>query len=279
MITIELKDSIYTDYSGYKRLIDFYHEANKYKNQTIHICIAKLDWIDANLSALLDAILYKLSKENQLCFTIDFEKAKTKFDVLLRNGFVKTNSPIIDSQRSTLPNMHFEIADSNTYIKYLEQWLLHHRGFPEKYAALKDSLIEHLIEVFCNSHYHAGSDYPFFVSGQFFPRQKCLIFTMVDLGEGFLPKISQVEPTIQNSVEAIQWAIKKGNSTKQKMEQIPGGLGISGLLKYCSEANGGIQIVTGDGFWNSEDSTSIFAKGRKINKPFVGTTVNLFFRS
>jgi hypothetical protein len=278
MITIELNNIINTGYSGYSKLIKFYHEANKYKNQEILICIKNLEWIDANLSALLDAILHKLAHENQLTFTIDSELAQQKFDVLLRNGFFKAPKSSVDIKKTTLPNAQFSVVDKTSYIRYLEDSLMKHRGFPEKLSHLKESIIDQLIEIFCNSHHHSGSEYPFFVSGQYFPKQKCLIFTMVDLGNGFLPKIMQVEPKIKDSLAAIHWAIE-GNSTKLKMEEIPGGLGLKGLLQYCSESNGGVQIVSGDGFWDSRDKGSMFSDGRTIENQFVGTTVNLFFKA
>lgn len=278
MIIIKLIDKIYTDLSGYNRLINFYHEAKNYHDDVIHICIKELSWMDANFSALLDAILHKLHKENRLTFTIDFELASSRFNVLLRNGFLKSETPVLDVQNSTLPNMNFSIDDQNPYIKYLEERLLKHRAFPNKYHSEADSMIDQLIEIFCNSHHHSGTKYPFFVSGQYFPKGDCLIFTMVDLGEGFLPRISKTDLSVQDSLQAIQWALKKGNSTKLTADQTPGGLGIASLLKYCSDRNGGIQIITGDGYWNSEDSGTIFPNGRKVNRPFVGTTVNLFLR-
>jgi hypothetical protein len=276
--TIKLADQIRTNFSGYKKLVNFYHEASLFSSQEIHICIEDLEWIDANLSALLDAILHKLSSEQNLAFTIDIELAQEKFDVLLRNGFLRSTSASLDAQKSTLPNMHFDVTDKNAYIKYLEKWLIEHRGFPKKYNALKNSLIDQLIEVFCNSHYHSESRFPFFVSGQFFPSQKSLIFTMVDLGNGFLPKIAVSDPSVKDSLQAIQWALE-GKSTKLRQEQTPGGLGIQGLIKYCAENNGGAQIITGDGFWSSEDANTIFSNGRIVPQPFLGTTVNLFFRA
>jgi len=278
MPTIQLVANIYTDFSGYNRLINFYHEASIYYDDEVHICIKELSWIDANLSALLDAILHKLHQENRLTFTIDFDLANSKFNVLLRNGFLKSDIPVPDVQKTTLPNMNFSINDKNYYIQYLEDRLLKHRAFPQKYHSQADSIIDQLVEIFCNSHHHSGTQYPFFVSGQYFPKGDYLVFTMVDLGDGFLPRIAATEPTVLNSLQAIQWALKKGNSTKLKTDQTPGGLGISSLLEYCSERNGGIQIITSDGYWNSEDSGTIFPNGRKVNKPFVGTTVNLFLR-
>lgn len=278
MPTIKLTDRIQTDFSGYNKLTGFYHEASTYRDEQIHICIEDLKWMDANLSALLDAILYKLRNENHLTFTMDFDLAERKFDVLLRNGFLKQAEEVSDVQKSTLPNMHFNIQDKNPYMDYLNKWLINHRGFPRQYSSLQDSLVDQLIEVFGNSHHHSGSHYPFFVCGQFFPSQACLILSMVDLGEGFLPRINQVDRTIQNSRQAIQWALKKGNSTKYILDGTPGGLGLTGLLEYCNESNGGMQIISGDGFWSSEYE-GILANGRKIIKPFNGTMVNLFFRS
>lgn len=277
MITISIMDSIKTNAYGFVHLINFYKSAVKHRDTTIHICIKNLKWIDANLSALFAAILTKLQKEKNLIFTMDLELAEKKFDVLIRNGFLQADSPIEDKQRSTLPARVFELNEDKEYINYLNEFLLNHRGFPTKYSELRESLIDQLIEIFCNSHYHSECQYPFFVCGQYYPQQKSLNLTLVDIGNGFFPRINRAEPEIKTDLQAVQWAIK-GNSSKLKLEQVPGGLGLKGLINYCTERNGGVQIISGNAYWSTDDKNGFLPNGREIDNPLKGTTINLFFR-
>lgn len=278
MTVIKLADRVDTDFAGYKKLIRFYNECREYTNQTVHIDFYHLEWIDANLCALFEAIFYKLSKENNLQFATDLAFLESKFDVLFRNGFIQSDKKFDDVQHSTMPTVSFECGDKQ-FVSYVEKHLLEHRGMPEIHDELKEQIMEDLIEVFSNVHLHAQTVDPFFVSGQFYPKQRHLRFTMVDLGQGFLPKIEKAtNGEIANSLDAIKWALN-GNSSKVALENTPGGLGLSRILKYCEKHNGQLDIISGNGYWSSDyENTIAFKGGRELESPFVGTTINLSFK-
>lgn len=280
MITVTLKGRIDTSYYGYKKLTSFYQECADHTNDTIHMNLYDLEWIDGNMSAFFDAVLYKLHKENGLRFATDFEFVKKKFDVLLRNGFLDIGEKIEDDRKSTIPMKSFATSDKKGFIDYVEGELMEHRGMPALEAKVKEQIIQDLIEVFCNSHHHANTTDPFFVAGQYYPRLGELRFTMVDLGDGFLPRINKAtNGKINTSLDAINWAII-GNSSKRILEKTSGGLGLQNILKYCQETGGNLDIVTGDGYWSSGYTGTIFEGGRDMGPhAFVGTTLNLTFKS
>lgn len=279
MIVIQLTDVIDTSFSGYKKLINFYHDCSDYTNETISIDFYKLDWIDGNQSALLEAILYRLSKENRLTFSTDLDFLSRKFDVLFRNGFIYTGVAIEDDRKSTVPVKGFDCGDKNGFVHYISEKLMQHRGMPDLNPQVRSQIIDDLIEIFCNTHLHANTSDPFFVAGQYYPRIGELRFTMVDLGDGFLPRIKKAtQGSISSSIEAINWAIS-GNSSKLSLDQTSGGLGLKNINRYCNENNGVLDIVTGDGYWSSSYRNTIFPTGRKIERPFIGTTINLTFQS
>lgn len=280
MIVAQLTDVIDSSYSGYKKLVNFYHDCRDYTNETISIDFYKLDWIDGNQSALLEAILYKLSKENGLTFSADIDFLKRKFDVLFRNGFINTGEKIEDDRKSTVPMKSFNCSDKNGFIRYVEGELMQHRGMPALKNKVKDQIIEDIIEIFCNAHLHANTTDPFFVAGQYYPKMGELRFTMVDLGDGFLPRIQNAtHGRVTTSLEAINWAIS-GNSSKLALSHTSGGLGLKNIHKYCKENYGTLDIVTGDGYWSSSYQNTIFTGGRQIGiSPFVGTALNLTFQS
>ena len=278
MLVVALKDRIDTSFSGYKKLLEFYRTCRDHTNQMVHIDFYELEWIDANNSALFEAILYKLSKENGLMFSSDLEFLQAKFEVLFRNGFLKTGEKVEDHKRSTVPSKSFDCKDKNGVCKYITEELMNHRGMPNLDSKTKEMIEDDLIEIFCNASYHSNTTDPIFVSGQYYPGQSLLKFTMVDLGDGFLPKINDVtKGKVTTSLEAIKWALE-GNSSKLVKERTPGGLGISRINAYMTQNNGHLEIITGDGHWSSTYKGTIFEGGRTIEGlTLPGTTINLVF--
>src|SRR5690554_5689778 len=149
-VILHLSDNFYTDFSGIKKLFEFYNSASDYYNETIYIDFYHLNWFDANLSALFGSILAKLSKENNLKFSTDLKFLEEHFDVLFRNGFLRSVNSVSDEQQSTVSFKSFLPTDKDGFVNYIENDLLNHRGMPAFTEDEKDNIIESLIEVFCN---------------------------------------------------------------------------------------------------------------------------------
>ncbi len=272
---IAINGSLYTDFSGIKRLFEFYHKAKDYYNTTIYIDFYHLEWFDANLSAIFGSILSKLSTENNLVFSTDLNFLEDNFNVLFRNGFLNSENVVIDEQKSTISFKNFSPDDKIGFISYLENDLLIHRGMPTLSSDQKEKILDSLIEVFNNIQIHSMSESDFFVCGQYYPIKGVLIFTMVDLGVGFLPAINvKTKGTVNNSYDAILWALVKRNTTKTNS---PGGLGLSDLYAFLKESNGNLQIITGDTFW-SIDLEQTLLKKFSFPNPYVGSILNLVFK-
>lgn len=275
----KLTDNIETDYNGFKQLTSFYQFCRDYSNTTIHIDFYDLNWVDANLSSLFNAMLYKLNKEQNLTFAADMEFVRSRFDILFRNGFLTDGRAADDIQRSAVPNAQFAFDDKDGFCGYISQQLIKHRGMPWMSSQIEEQIQEDLLEIFCNSHHHANTKEPFFIAGQYYPKLKTLKLTMVDLGDGFLPRINiATQGEIKTDLDAILWTLS-GNSTKLYFDQTPGSLGLTSMYKYVQQNRGNLDIISGYGYWSSSfDNTLAFRGGRVIETPFVGTTINLFFR-
>ncbi|MFT3677970.1 MAG: hypothetical protein QM781_18915 [Chitinophagaceae bacterium] len=278
-IHFSLENRIDTNYSGYNQLTRLYHFCLGHPSKShFFIDFKSVDWFDGNLCALLYAIVYHLNKEHGHTFVTDAGIIKEKFDVLYRNGFLQSDEAIVDTRKSTVPIQFFNPSDKERFCQYVDNELLSHRGMPNLTDALKEQISEDLLEVFCNTHHHANTIEPFFVGGQFYPTKGYLKFTMVDLGDGFLPRINKAtQGRIATDLEAIQWALE-GNSTKKVLDNCPGGLGLKNMCRYCLQNQGVLQIASGTGFWSTEFENTIFEGGRLLPSKFLGTTINLFFR-
>lgn len=280
-MTFSLEDKIQTNYTGYNQLSRFYHFCLAQQTPSnFHLDFTNVEWFDGNLSALLLAMVYQLKKKFGHTVTTDAATIKQRFDVLFRNGFMNGGElPVYDDRESTIPIRAFKIDDSEGFCHYVDNELLTHRGMPESLTmGVKEKINEDLLEVFCNTHHHANTTDPFFVGGQYYPKQGFLKFTMVDLGDGFLPRINKATAgTIETHLDAVLWALA-GNSSKKILDNCPGGLGIKDMLKYCRKSGGVLQIISCDGFWSSDLENTIFEEGRVLPTAFIGTTINLFFK-
>jgi len=273
MAIIYLNGVFQTNFEGIKRLHQFFVEASQYRDTELYIDFTRLIFLDGNLCALLHSMLYRLSNNNNLIFATDFEYVNSKFDVLVRNGFIPMTGPGGDMKNSTIGLKQFDVKDVDGFVNYIQNDLLAHRGMKlsqEEYEKIFDCIIE----IFTNVDLHSKTIHPFFACGQYFPEKNVLKFTMVDIGNGFLPAIqAKTMGNISNSYDAIRWALEERNTTKIDS---PGGLGLPTLLDYFKTSTGNMQIITGNTYWSSEFDKSL-VKYQKFVNPCVGTMINLLF--
>lgn len=273
------QDKIFTDSVGVKQLLEFYNACVLYRDCIIHVKLDNLLWLDGNLCALLGALMFRLSTENNLKFGMDAEEVNKKCSVLFHNDFLKIEQNIdLYKKKTCIPFKGFYPKQKNEFTDYLEYELLSHNAMPKFSEEIKGKLIDDLIEVYGNIDKHAETELPFFVCGQHYPRQELVRFTICDLGVGFYKKIKESKPDLINSCgEAILWAVA-GNSTKT---DAPGGKGLKNLHEYVANNKGGMQIFSGDANWCSKTmQQNIMIKPNGITQfvnSFLGSAISLEF--
>ena len=271
-------DNVYTDSVGIKQLLAFYEDCKQYNNVNIQIKLDNLLWLDGNLCAFLGALVYRLKQENNLVFSIDAADVNKKCKVLFYNEFLPIDQNVKLYKGTCIPFKGFLPKQKDEFISYLENELLAHKAMPTFSNEIKEKLIDDLIEIYGNIDKHAETEQPFFVCGQFYPKQELIKFSLCDLGVGFYKKIKERKPeTTHDTGDAILWAIA-GNSTKTDAS---GGMGLKNLHQYFNETNGGIQIYTGDTNWCSKTMAQhivIRPKGITVlDKIFKGSLISLEF--
>ncbi|WP_324673049.1 hypothetical protein [Hymenobacter sp. GOD-10R] len=267
-VQVPLIGSINTNPNGYNKIIAFEQACRKYRNCYIELDLNHLSWFDANLSALFDAVLYRLQQELGLYFVVDIELVNKKFPILLRNGFLSSIRSLPDNAGTTVPVETFSTKDDEKFFDYLKNKLLSHPQLSLS-RPRKDKLLIHFLELFANIDTHARTSHPVFACGQFFPRLHKLHFTLVDLGVGYLAPIhSFTSGQVDTSSKAIAWALHDTNTTKSN--DVTGGLGLKQLHSYCHSNDGEMQIITGDAYWSNR------TKAQTVSH-FNGSIVNVLF--
>lgn len=271
--------NIYTNAYGVKQMLQFYYSCCEYRNCTIQIDVGSIEWIDGNMCAYLGALLYRLSHNNNLAFRMDARQVRTSCEILLHNDFLQVDQGfIVFKKKSPILYKSFSPKDVNGFMNYMENDLLNHTSMPVLKSEIKEKLLDDLGELFGNIDKHAETEQPFFVCGQYYPKQQVIRFSICDLGIGFFTNIhKQVPDKVSNAGNAILWALE-GNSTKP---DAPGGTGLIGLKRYMEDGNGHLQIFTHDYGWCSKTAAANNLKFPlgiiPLNNTYKGALINLEF--
>lgn len=277
--TLPLKE-VETNSIGVSELMKFYAFARQFRYKSVQLNLSAVNTVDANLSALILAIAHKLRAENKVNL---FVLLADHMNVFFRNGLMahlqgKGNAnPYEDNRHSTIPLNTFSVDDDAEFCQYLRRDFFGHRGLESLKSTTKVNLSTHYEEIFTNVGLHANTTSPVYSCGQYFPDKNVLKFTLVDVGDGFLKRIAQkTTGQVGTDNDAILWALRDLNTTKDIATYGPGGTGLKELKKYCAENNGSLHICSGSGYVN-------FLKDRSMEHtlpiPFKGSMVNLIFRN
>lgn len=271
------KGELKTDVVGFKKLMHLYHIVSQYRGSRLKLNFGQINFFDANMSAILLAMLQKLERDNDNKILIDFGQIDENCEILRRNGFVshmsKAAASVVDPRRSTVPLKTFQSNDADAFVTYIENDFLKHRGLDGQLTrATVNKIKDSYLEIFCNVDLHAETNRPLYTCGQYYPKKQEFKFTVVDVGVGFLKNINKKDNAITTYDDAIDWAVR-GNSTKKGTTQ--GGTGLSTILKYCKASKGEFHIVSGDCYWKFNGKE---IEKNNLIKYFCGTTVHLIFR-
>ncbi len=132
-------------------------------------------------------------------------------------------------------------------------------------------ITSYLSELFVNARTH-GKTHKIRCNGQKYNNGKILKFIIVDFGVTIPYNVSnhiinnKLNYFHNNDGEAIRWASKEGNTTKEKL----GGLGLNDLSQFIKKYNGRIKIISRNGYYelNPYRDKILF-----LNEKFNGTLI------
>lgn len=134
-----------------------------------------------------------------------------------------------------------------------------------------DILVSKIGEMFINAFDHAqASD---IVGGNYFKHQRRYCFTCYDNGIGLIDNVKNffqnIGQRIPSDIDALRWAMKKGNTTKMlDASGIPRGLGLTTLLNFAKANDGAVRICSGHALYIFNTSGEHYYE---LNHNFVGT--------
>lgn len=269
-IVIDIPD-IKSNFDGYNYLCSLYHRLKNCKDKYITFNFSKANFIEANLCALIGTIFEMLEENNNI---VSLENINHKIaNILRKNSFlIKYGYPTLNDRFDTsLKYERLNPQEETKFYGYIKDELFSKTDFPSLSNRLRSEITKNIFELYENARTHGKCNF-IHICGQFFPKapKKPLHFTIVDKGITIKENVCNFLAESLSGSETIQWAIVRGNSTKQEV----GGLGLGIIFEFIKLNKGKIHIVSADGYYefsNGQETT------KTLSNPFEGTLVNLTF--
>ncbi len=270
---IQLPENINSDYTGYLHLMQLHENLSNSHSHDVELNFSHVKWIEANLMAVIGAILSIHKKSKKI--TIEGLKPNHT-DLFSRNQFLSTefnHERRVDSNQTIIPYKKFSPLADQDFIRYIKEELLNKPDFPKHTQKLGDKIAESIFELYENARTHGRCEH-IYTCGQYYPNKtpKILDITIVDMGKTIKTNVNEYLKQGLSGVEAIEWALKNGNTTK--VDNIPGGLGLNIMFEFIQLNQGKVQIVSADGFWEYKKPQT---ETRICDHSFPGTIVNIEF--
>lgn len=274
MKIVYIPSKITSDVNGYELLLRLQNDLSHFIGEDIYISFKNVYWFEANLVAILGAIIEDLENRHNRVKIIDAEYFRLKNDILFRNGFFPqygiTSSSLFSSS-TQIPYMKFKEHEPQLYNDYIQSELLDNTDFPRHSEKLGGEIKRNIFELFENARTH-GKCKHIHTCGQFYPTRKKLHITIVDTGQTIVNNVKDFLKKDMQSSEYIDWAMETGNTTK--VGNIPGGLGLGLIFEFINLNKGKIQVVSSNGYWELREGK---INKHDLNFSFGGTIANLEF--
>ena len=266
-----------TDEEGFTLLAQLHHQT-AVKGRYV-LDFSDVHWIEANLCAVLGAIVQQNRKNGSTFKFANWEEKHFLKHTLKNNGFLnildernKLN-PNPKRKNSGIPFRSFDLKDEDAVEEYIYKYVLLSEQVPEMTDGAKKKIYRSIFEIYQNSVIHSGAK-EIFVCGQFYVNKKRMALTMVELGKTFKDNVCNYKEEHKDftACNCIEWAVESGNSTKGN--NTPGGLGIDLIRDFLVKNEGKLQICSSNGYWQEKKGVKFV---ESISSSFEGSIVNIEF--
>lgn len=228
-----------------------------------------VSWFSALMTAPLQVMLDQVRADGIAVHLQNEPSVKTR-DALCRNGFLcQFGLPSLrDSFHTNIRLVDLGSDVVGAGVVFLSKEVFKSQYFPSDMSVQQRRLLlTSFAEIFTNIKSHAETR---LVSacGQYFVKDQLLGVIVSDGGESIPAQVRRFLSKPMTDVEAIRWALKRGNTTRKDRM---GGDGLTNLRKFIASNGGSLTIASGHGYWRQEGDTE---RGQLLEHPFPGTSVS-----
>ncbi|QCT02711.1 ATPase, histidine kinase-, DNA gyrase B-, and HSP90-like domain protein [Paenibacillus algicola] len=177
---------------------------------------------------------------------------------------------------NSVPYREDRSESEQSYLRYLnDEWL--GRGWINISPALRNLIVGNVWEIYINSFDHGHSPVGLITCGQNYPSFLELKLTLVDFGEGIPNSVRNFMNNQDiDASDAMEWAFKRGNTTKIGEGLAPRGLGLDLLKSFVKMNKGELEIFSHEGYTYISEDKEIH---EKVNSFYGGTLVNITLKT
>jgi hypothetical protein len=207
--------------------------------------------IDTNLFSFLGLIINRITSLKRNNILEIYSKNSLKVDTIISNNYIEQLYYNYGTIRDNpaLQYYYFSLNEDefvNTYLN--EKFLYLNARFEKKIKKV-------LSEIIANVKMHA-SPKETAICGYFKENSNEIYLSICNMGLTIKQNIeNKTEYIFENDLEAIEWAMKKRNTTRTDT----GGLGLYLIRKYIKEIQGEISIISGKGSIIDKRDNSIYS--------------------
>lgn len=184
-------------------------------------------------------------------------------------AFESTRHRLTRPSRSTSVQLRLLNEFDGTYFMQIAHWLSGNSDVPLE--AAMDIVGVPLPEIINNVFDHSRSLIGCCVCAQAYPNERQLMFSITDLGVGFLSSLVGRYQHLTSDKDAIALAVQSGVSSKSTARNAGAGLYI--LTDWAKTYQGEVEIISGDGRWKQRPGGNQHASTLPFT--FPGTCINL----
>ncbi len=264
--------------ADFKRMFDIWSQVNDYF-EDVRFDFSHCGFLRPNAVAFLGG-LARLIESRFGTVVFDWNSLTDSWvkTTLRQNGFAGTfGDPSSAWDGNSIPyreDLQFRPEDVAEYLA--ENWL--GKGWVHVSDALKNAIVERVLELYVNAFEHSKTQIGVFSCGQYFKNLNQLQLTVIDFGMGIPANVrgylKQVRPDLPaerlKAEECLQWAFQRMTTTK------PGktsrGVGLDLLKSFIRANRGTLTIYSNDGYASINANRESY---RPFSPPFEGTICHI----
>lgn len=265
------------DTRSYESLFHLWRQFNHYDTD-ITLDFSRCTFLRQNGVAFIGGLIRLIrSRGYEVSFRVGTLRSSVRTN-LEQNGFMYHFNLVAQTpwKGNSVPYREDLMESEESYLNYLKnKWL--GRGWINISPALRNLIVGNVWEIYINSFDHGHSPVGLITCGQNYPSYSELKLTLVDFGEGIPNSVRNFMKNRDiDASDAMEWAFKRGNTTKIGEGLAPRGLGLDLLKSFVKMNKGELEIFSHEGYTFINEKQE---RHGKIDSFFGGTLVNITLKT
>ena len=230
--------------------IDSFSFLSKLQYDTLHCEDSKIVWDFSKCNFSHAVFTSFIGAMNAICkgigkqITYQFNLEKATYQYFHKSGlydYLMHRDKHINTNQNALPFWRVDMHD-NQLMDYIDTIIALSKIKISEEA--RQTLFRNIYELFVNAKDHSQEKHGVYACGHWMPKKQCLVFSIYDTGIGIPDLVKNKVDGNMSNMDALNWALVSGNSTRQFELGVPRGVGLADLKKFVAVNAGRLTILS-----------------------------------